>query len=190
MVDHAAALALIGPFEGRIPWMYLDTTSHVTCGVGNMLPNVDAAQALIWHVRGSGEEASSIDIEDDYRRVSGAVPGMAAAAYKALTRCELASHEIERLFGRRVDEFALQLEKIFHGFPTFPQPAQLAMLDMAFNLGAAALPRKFPMLTKAINAENWPAAAFHCLRPQSRDSRNAAVRALFEAAANEGREIA
>jgi GH24 family phage-related lysozyme (muramidase) len=184
-VDHAAALALLGPFEGRIPHMYLDTEGYVTVGIGNMLPNAAAAVALRWEWRDDpeGEDPSAVAIAADFSRVSGAVPGLRADAYRPLTRLVMPDPEIEVLFRRRVDEFVRRLERHYPLFGEWPEPAQFAVLDMAFNLGAGALPRKWPMLSRALRAMDWREAAKHSHRPGSRDERNAKIAELFLAAA-------
>lgn len=186
MVDHARALALIGPFEGRIPWMYLDRKGLVTAGIGNMLPSAQAAIALIWHLRGSGEEATPVEIADDFRRISDAVANLEAHRYKALTRCELADGEITRLFGRRVDEFCKQLEREFPLFPEWPDQAQLATLDMVYSMGIGKLCEKFPHFCAALRSMEWLTAAAHCHRQDGQPARNNAVRDLYLAAARAG----
>ncbi len=184
-MDYAKALAIIGPFEGRIPWMYLDVNGYVTAGVGNLLATPQVAIALIWRRRDEGGEADEVEIGDEWMRVHGAVKGRAAGAYKPLTRLELADHEIGRLFNRRVDEFCTQLEHHFPLWPEWPEEAQLATLDMAFNLGAGALPKEWPKLSQALRAMDWRQAAVDCHRPQSHEARNVAVKALFAKAAQE-----
>jgi len=43
------SLEKLKEFEGSVPWMYRDTVGKVTVGVGFMLPNAEAAQALAFH---------------------------------------------------------------------------------------------------------------------------------------------
>jgi GH24 family phage-related lysozyme (muramidase) len=47
---------MLKQFEGCVPWMYRDTVGKVTVGVGLMLPDVRAAQALPFL---AGERAAS-----------------------------------------------------------------------------------------------------------------------------------
>jgi GH24 family phage-related lysozyme (muramidase) len=55
--------------EGSIPHMYLDTVGKVTIGVGNMLPNVAAAQKLAFVVRTTKKKAIKDQIETDFEAV-------------------------------------------------------------------------------------------------------------------------
>jgi GH24 family phage-related lysozyme (muramidase) len=49
--------------------MYLDTVGKVTIGVGNMLPNVAAAQKLAFVVRTTKKKAIKDQIETDFEAV-------------------------------------------------------------------------------------------------------------------------
>lgn len=189
MIDHAKALALIGSFEGRVPWMYLDTNGYVTVGIGNLLATPQTALALVWYHNAlhddAGQEAGPTEISDEWARVHAAVPGRVASSYRAITMLELADAETDRLFGKRVDEFEVQLVGEFPDFPTWPEPAQLGALDMIFNCGLGELKRDFPHYMQALHDGDFAGAAEHCHRKSKRggDERNEAVRKLFEAAA-------
>lgn len=185
-MDYAAALNLISPSEGNFPHMYLDTVGLVTVGIGNMLPLMQSAQALPFVRRASQERASAGDIATDYRSVSAAEKGRRASAYRALTQLDLPADEISALFNRRVDEFVVQLERIYPGYTSFPDGAQLGILDMVFNLGAGALAHKWPKFSAAVRAGDWSAASIASHRPKSHDARNKAVLDLFLSAARSG----
>ena len=43
MIDKAKAEALIEPFEGTVPHMYLDSNGYVTVGIGNLLATPQTA---------------------------------------------------------------------------------------------------------------------------------------------------
>jgi GH24 family phage-related lysozyme (muramidase) len=185
VIDHEKAWQLIEPFEGTIPHMYLDTRGYVTVGVGNLLATPQTAIALAWQWRekGRGGEPDNVEVADEWTRVHGSLAGLTASAYRPITSMELPASEIRRLFGRRVDEFETTLQHHFPEFSIWPEPAQLATLDMAFNLGAGALPRDWPNLTAALRRKDWQAAAQHAHRPQSRPDRNATTQGLFVRAA-------
>lgn len=179
------AAALIGPFEGRVSHMYLDSVGVVTCGVGCALPLIVDAQALRWQFP-DGAEASPLEIEAEWQRVAAAVPGRRAETYRGITALDLPDDEIDRIFRRRLRDKLDHLAEHFPAIATFPEPAQIALLDLAYNLGASAIVRKFPRLTIAVRHQDWRTAAQECYRPQARDRRNAAVKELFLAAAGEG----
>ncbi len=182
-MDYDRAQALIGPFEGRFSHMYLDVNGFCTVGVGNLLPDEHAACALLFVHRDSTAEATDAEIVVAFHRVAAAKKGLRASAYRDLTSIDLRDGDIDRLFRRRVDEFVAQLSKVFPEYGTFPVEAQMAILDMAFNLGSHALATKWPRLSYAIQTRNWIEAAENSHRPQSHDNRNEAIHALFIAAA-------
>lgn len=184
LIDRAQAF--IAPFEGRVPYMYLDTEGYVTVGVGAMLPTPQAAIALVWKWRDRVGEPNEIEIADEWLHVHSQQKGLVASAYKMWTTMDLVPSEIDRLFTRRLHDFSDALERIFPVFPDWPEDAQLATVDMAYNLGSAAIPRHWPKLTEALHTQNWRAAADECRRPQAHEGRNLAVRALYLSAANAG----
>ena len=68
------ALAQIEKFEGRVPWMYLDTKSKVTVGIGCMLPTV--APALLLPFYNGDVPATSAEITKEFCRITAMQPGM------------------------------------------------------------------------------------------------------------------
>lgn len=180
-MDYDRALALIGPFEGRVSHMYLDVNGYVTAGIGALLATPQTAIALIWHRRDGSGEGTEEEISNEWFAVRGCSAGRPADTYRAVTRLDLADHEIDRLFRRRVDEFCAQLASHFPLWPEWPESAQLATLDMAYNLGVGALTSRWPRLCQALRSMDWRMASLDCHRPQSRDARNVAIRELYEA---------
>ena len=175
--------AHIVPHEGVVSHMYLDTVGKVTVGVGNMLPDGLAAEALPFVDRESRERASADQKRADFDAVLRQPKAQSAKLYKQHTKLELPDEEIWKLLERRVVGFERQLTEIFPKFPDFPETAQLALLDMAFNLGAGALGTRWPSLKQAVLAQNWLAAEQQCNRSTSSRARNEATRALFRKAA-------
>lgn len=184
LVDRA--MAFTGPFEGRVSHCYLDTEGYVTVGVGCMLPTPQAAIALVWSRRDGGPEPNEVEIADEWMRIHSSVKGRTAAMYRPLTTMDLLESEIDRLYRKRMNDFGDALERLFPLFPNWPEDAQVASLDMAFNLGSAAIPRHWPKLTEALRAQSWRVAAAESHRPQAHEARNTAVRALYLSAANAG----
>lgn len=174
---------LVAPFEGNIPHMYVDTKAFVTVGIGNMLPNTKAAQALAFVNRTTKNAATDREIAADFENVAKQPKAKAARWYRQFTTLDLPDVEINRLFQQRIEEFRGQLRRAYPKYDTYPDGAQLAMLDMAFNLGAGALKKKWPKLNEAIDKLDWAAASDRCERPDANAIRNAAVKALFKGAA-------
>jgi GH24 family phage-related lysozyme (muramidase) len=170
---------LTGPFEGNISHMYVDTIGYVTVGIGNMLPDVTAAQRLAFVNRTTKNAATAAEISVDFATVSKQPKGKAARWYRPFTNLDLPDVEVNRLFQKRVQEFQVQLGKVYPRYDSYPDPAQLAMLDMAFNLGTSALKNKWPKLNEAIEKQDWKTAADQSNRPDASAVRNAATKALF-----------
>jgi GH24 family phage-related lysozyme (muramidase) len=178
---------LIAPSEGNVSHMYLDTTGNVTVGIGNMLPDASAACALAFRNRTTGNKASAAEITADFRTVSAQPDSRPARFYRPFTKLDLPDVEINQLFRERVSGFQQELRGSYSDYDSYPSSVQLALLDMAFNLGTGGLKNKWPKLNKAIDEENWATAALESFRPGASPSRNSAVRGLFEAAAAESK---
>lgn len=168
--------------EGVIPHLYLDTVGAVTVGVGNMLPNVAAAQQLRFVQRTTQAPANADEIAADFDAVRQQPKGKVAGAYKAHTKLDLPAAAIDELLDARIAGFQRELRSKFADFDRYPITAQFALVDMAFNLGTHGLVTKFPKFTKAVIAKDWATAAKESHRPQVQASRNATVRRWLEEA--------
>ena len=146
--------------EGRISWMYLDHKGNVTVGLGHLLPHVEAAMALPFSERGTLTPASKAHIANAYRMVKSRqdLRSKGAEDFKNLTHIYLLGSEIDALFRRDGAEFIGQLRRRFSSFDSFPEPAQLALLDRIFNLGNTGF-SGFVKLIAAVEFRNWALAA-------------------------------
>lgn len=165
--------------EGSIAHMYLDTVGKVTIGVGNMLPDVNAATTLPFIDRQSGSPASESKIADEFGLVGRQEAGRVASYYRQFCTLELPESGIDELLQSRIEEFAVGLRLEFPGFDALMESARLGLFDMAFNLGVSGVVNKFPSFTRAVREGDWTACARECRRPQVSDSRNREVRNLF-----------
>ena len=95
-------MAKIEEFEGRVPWLYLDSPGLVTVGVGNMLPNVMAAERLPFHL--AGTPATTDQIKADYKRVAAMSPNHLPTFYLCSSSLRLNDYTIEALLFRVVAE--------------------------------------------------------------------------------------
>ena len=171
--------ALIKSGEGSIDHMYLDTVGKVTVGVGNMLPNAEAAIALGFLQRSDDAPASADQIGQEYEGIFCRMPGQYAASYRPYTNLYLPEEAINNLLDTRIGDFQAGLEKSFPNYPGYPEAVKQALMDMAFNLGNAGLVKKFPSLTKAARNEDWSECAAQCHRRGISASRNEEVEGLF-----------
>lgn len=183
MGDHTQLKASIKGAEGTLSHMYLDTVGLVTVGVGHMTPNAEAAQRLTFIVRSNGSRATAEQIAADYASVSLQPKGMLAARYQAFTALDMTPAAIDDLLSADVAVVEAGVRSRFAGYDGYPEPAQDALLDMAFNLGVAGLADHYPHLKAAAEAGDWTTCAAQCHRNGIGDERNAATKALFESAA-------
>jgi GH24 family phage-related lysozyme (muramidase) len=156
--------------EGVVPHLYLDTRGNPTCGVGFLVPDEATLVRLPW--RPNVQAAIT-----DYHNVRAAAPGHAASFYRQFCACRLTEPDMRRLFDEHVKVFRKALEPAWH-LASCPEPVQVALVDMAFNLGVGGL-AKYRKLQAAVFAKQWVAAASECSRGGIGAARNEATRQLF-----------
>ncbi len=170
---------LIKTGEGSISHMYLDTVGKVTVGVGNMLPDADAAVALTFISRTTGQAASADDIRAEFETIQNQKPGLVAQSYRKFTKLDLPESAINTLLDKRIKEFNSGLRVHFNDIDQYPESAQLGLMDMAFNLGVNGLIKKFPSFVRAVNRRDWENCAKECQRRGISNRRNEETQALF-----------
>ena len=169
--------------EGKVDHLYLDTKGKVTVGIGAMLPDVNAAKKIGFVTRDKKVKATPQQIEDEFKAIKKETKGKKAHTYKAATKLVLPETEIDKLLKAHIKDFKNQLRSKYSGFDGFPDEAQEALLDMAFNLGTHALKTEWPKLNeKGIEKKDWKAAAENCYRPDVNLERNNMVKELFKKA--------
>ena len=179
-----AEAAEMDGFEGRIPYIYLDTNGVPTCGKGHALFSQANALLLPWQI--NGQPATPQQIAADYQAVKAAEPGHTAAHYEPLTVCRLTDADID---GRCGVDLGARWNRLLTHFPQageYPPPSVLALADLCFNLGGD-FPPKWPKLAAAVLANDWAACAIQSHRaPPIGADRNAYVAALFRSAVQPG----
>ena len=176
------ALAQLEIFEGTVPWMYLDTKGLVTVGVGEMLANAARAQSLSF-VDPAGQPATEDAILAEFNRVSALAPAKAAGFYRSPNSPVLPHAAIDTLLMNHLNFFDGQLAGRFSGYPRFPDPAKLGLLDMIYNLGVTGLFHGFPHFMGFVDQQDWLSAAANCHRVGPSQARNDWTRQQFLAAA-------
>jgi hypothetical protein len=179
-------LAALEPWESRIRHMYLDSartngvpSPNVTIGIGCLLANVQAATALPFQISSGGlggepQRAATVDeIRADWDRVRAMAPGFLAAHYQGhATLLFLLDDAIDELALWRLENDCLPvLHRYFPRFDDLPQGVQLAIVDMAWNLGLGGL-HKFGEFIGAVNRDDFDTAARECHRIDCRPERN------------------
>jgi GH24 family phage-related lysozyme (muramidase) len=180
----AELLAQLKLFEASVPWMYLDSVGNVTVGVGLMLPNASAACALEFVA--AGAPAAPQQIATECARVAALAPDKLPAFYRADTSPQLPQEIIDAKLSEVLAVFENTLRSGIPGYDTLPDPAKMALLDMAYNLGPTGLLRGYPRLLQAIAAGDWAQAAAECARNGIGPARNAWTKRQFLSAAAAG----
>ncbi|WP_433971971.1 glycoside hydrolase family protein [Tunturiibacter lichenicola] len=171
------SLAKLKEFEGCVPWMYRDTVGKITVGVGLMLPDAEAAQALPFTLGTS--PATPEEIAAEYTRVDTLPLGRAPAFYKSPTALQLTQQTIDAKLTSVLEGFEADLRTQLPHYDTFPDTVKMALLDMIYNLGPAGLFKGFPHLIAAVDAGAWAEAAECCMRRGPSAARNAWTREQF-----------
>jgi GH24 family phage-related lysozyme (muramidase) len=171
------SLAKLKEFEGCVPWMYRDTVGKVTVGVGLMLPDARAAQALPFVV--GARAATPEEIAAEYARVDAMAMGRATSFYKTPGSLELTQQTIDAKLSSVLAGFEADLKTEFPHYDALPDSVKMALLDMIYNLGAAGLFKGFPHLVAAVQTGAWAQAAEHCMRRGPAPARNNWTRQQF-----------
>jgi GH24 family phage-related lysozyme (muramidase) len=165
--------------------MYLDTVGVVTVGIGTALFSAADAQKLAFVKRGTATAASDAEIETDWKEVHKQTKGLLATSYKKFTKLDLPADAIAKAFKDELSGFEDKLKAKWSNFNDFPKPAQLALLDMMYNLGSLD---GFPSLSKAVDKQDWETCAKECHRKGPSETRNKETKELFEKAAKLAKE--
>ena len=161
MVNLDVAWEFIRHYEGCESAFYQDSSGYVTYGCGN---HALLSQAILLRWETQGRDATDTEVESDYKAVRAAPGGHVASWYRGYSRCRLGPDSIRKLFNDRVEEFTVSLRGCFPGYESMPPQVQLALLDMAFNLGIGKLLKDFPTFVKAIKLGHYDLAAKECHR--------------------------
>jgi GH24 family phage-related lysozyme (muramidase) len=157
--------------------MYRDTVGKVTVGVGLMLPDAKAAQALPF--LDGPNPATPEQIAAEYARVDALPLGRASAFYKTPTSLQLTQQTIDAKLITILQGFESDLRTEFPHYDSLPDAIKLALLDMIYNLGPAGLFKGFPHLVAAVQTGAWAQAAEHCMRRGPSAARNNWTRNQF-----------
>jgi GH24 family phage-related lysozyme (muramidase) len=171
------SLTKLKEFEGCVPWMYRDTVGKITVGVGLMLPDTKAAEALPFLV--GTRAATPQEIAAEFARVDALPLGRASAFYKSPSSLELTQQTIDAKLTAVLQGFEADLRTEFPHYDQLPDTIKLALLDMIYNLGPAGLFKGFPHLVAAVQTGAWTQAAAYCTRRGPSPTRNAWTKEQF-----------
>lgn len=180
------ARAMIRTDEGMIAWLYKDKKNNITTGPGVMLPDLRAARQLPWQCALTSLAVTAEDIERAWQAVQTMPAGLPAERYKQHhdRAIRLSDDTMAQMLDRKIAQFTEDLLTSFPGYVDWPLPAQLGMLDMAYNLGMPRLIDEFPHFCAAANQDppDYATMADECHRLDISETRNDATRNRFLAA--------
>jgi GH24 family phage-related lysozyme (muramidase) len=171
------SLAKLKEFEGCVPWMSRDTVGKVTVGVGLMLPDSRAAEALPFVL--GGRPATPTEIAAEFARIDAMTVGRLPAFYKHTTSLELTQDTIDDKLTAVLQGFEADLRTEIPHYDALPDGVKMALLDMIYNLGPAGLFKGFPHLIAAVESGSWAQAAARCMRRGPSPERNTWTREQF-----------
>lgn len=148
------------PLEGRTRVLYCDVKGLVTCAVGILVDSSPHAQPwlpaldLEWSLT-DGTRASKDQVIEDWRKVKNG--NLYLRGSEAQTKIRLTDEAIDKIVNKRLSQNEAHLRKVFTGWDGYPADAQLAILSMAWAVGAG-LDIKFPRFTSFAQKQDWIAA--------------------------------
>lgn len=190
-------------FEGNVRFMYTDAYGLVTTGRGNLIDpgprrvaatdpigasSPALAQRLPWKLSSTGQLVPVAAVEAAFWRVKRAWPATQSVACAALTTLRLDQADVDALTYRKLDEVWAALLARFPAAESWPAAAQLAVVSMAWAMGAGGF-AGFPVFDSLADVRAWGGCAKQCtMRGAGVEPRNVANRALFvwaDSAAND-----
>jgi len=181
-MTEADYIAKLKDFEGELDFMYLDSTGHVTIGVGILLANAGAAKTagITFKNRKTNKAATPAEIEADFNAVKAAPKGMTESKYEKFTQL-VATGGLDARLKKELSQAKADAKSYFPDFDKLPDTVQWALVDMAFNLGGTGLKNFVKLkaaLEKALQSkakDDWEAAATESRRKDIQSSRNDAI---------------
>lgn len=160
------ALAAIERFEGRVNHLYLDSEGNVTVGVGQLVPSAGVALMMPFEIAAAEvtRPATPEEITADFRRVQGSQPGFVAGYYHWPASIFLANDAIDAMLRKVVVGVDVVMPSIYPKYRLWPNPAKVAVLDMAYNLGVDRLGTEYVQMNKDLRDGNFVGAATQCIR--------------------------
>ena len=174
--------------EGSVVFLYLDSAGNPTTGIGHLVSTMSDSLKLPW------QPDDSATIISDFRAISSRPANRVPVFYEEATVCRLPMGWPEQDAAQRLEtEFLPPLRALFPGaFDGFKMSAQVALLDMIYNLGlgrarTATHPAtglcEYVTMLGACSHGDWMTAAAQCGRRGISAQRNSWTVAQFQAAA-------
>lgn len=148
-------------FEDDIPYLYVDSTGHITIGIGTMIPNLERAYSLGLH-KVNGKLATQAEIRAEFSRLQALARqnsnNLRATAYQAVTSLYLNEQERKGLLASHVQNDRRNLRNLFDNFESIPFAGQITLHNMMYNLGYGNF-RGYNNFCEAIRTRAYDVAA-------------------------------
>jgi len=164
-------------FEGDVDHFYLDGVGIVSIGIGC---RVFDPKLLPMLRRSDNAVATEEEIMTDYYAIRALPNGLAISFYHKVCKLYLPAADVVALFEERLQETLLLLVSRITDLQSYPEPAVLAIMDMAYNLGIGGLFSKFPKFVNGFKAKDWHVCSLECRRNGIQWSRNVWTREVFD----------
>lgn len=176
----AAWPKFIAAFEGRIPTMYMDTLNYVTFGVGRKIEEFstisDYGLTRPWRdIQGGLVLESAIRSEFTMINRHTELSPKGGAAFEAVATLHINGPDIDEALLDTTATFWEVMVRTLPDASAWPADAQVALLNMGYNLGPNFLGSRWPRFTAAAKAGDFAACADSCSTANhtTRDHRNA-----------------
>ena len=178
-------------YEDRIEHLYLDTESNVTVGIGHMISHKNGMSGVtMYKVQNDKltQPASLQDKMEEFERIKKLPSGQKYTAnyYKQHTTLIMKDSDIDFVTNKHIDTFHNELKLHYKkdnsyqdNFDNFDSNLQLALFDMAFNLGSPKLINNFPKFNTALKSGDFTTAAKESHRTKISEARNNYVKNLI-----------
>lgn len=168
------------PFEGVVPHLYKDSLGFITCGVGFLVKGPEELARFPWKPNCQSAIADYNLVKNEpheYADPSGKKHVHGAAYYAQFCNAHLSDLSMKAVFASRVIDIRKLLQQDWQLART-PELAQIALVDMAYNLGVGGLSR-YVKLREAVLERDWNTASHECFRRGIQEARNVATAQLF-----------
>ncbi len=149
--------------EGNVPHMYADSIGVVTVGIGHAIFQPQGAHRLPFARKDTGTAATQAEIDKDYNAVDG-ITNHKASFFASLTDLELSQADIDSLVQADFNTHN-QIADAFFSLDQLPQPVQIALFDLAFQVGrdtnagtGLIKGKKYTKLQDALRRRDWARA--------------------------------
>jgi GH24 family phage-related lysozyme (muramidase) len=128
------------------------------------------------------EKATPAQIRAEWVNMNGQAANHLESYYQRFATMKVLQSDIDSILTKKIASFEQKARQTFGHWDDFAPSAQLALLDMIYNLGSLIA---YPTLLRFATARDWTNSAAQCHRAGPGEQRNKDTRERFLAAARE-----